>query len=371
MKVVILLPTYNERENIIALLDALHDAAKRVKNHTIRYLVVDDSSPDGTKDVVDAYRKTHKDTFIITGKKEGLGRALLRGMTEAVTHMDADILLQMDCDLSHDPQKMPEFLAALDNGADFAVGSRYIPGGSIPDNWGLHRKIFSVVGNAIVRFGLGYPRIHDWTGGYRAFDKKYYLLLRHDMEQYSGYVFQIAFLHKAIQRGANVAEVPIRFTDRKYGHSKIAPSEYIRNVLLYVASARYHDIVTGSFGKFMVVGTIGFIINTVVLVALKKFGIHPGIGSAVGAELAIISNFFLNNAWTFSERKVSGRHMLPKLVQFNVTSIGAVIIQSGTVFAGTQMFGIGSYFYFYLLGVGLGLIWNYTMYSRVIWKPHP
>lgn len=371
MKVVIILPTYNERENIIALLDALHDAAKRVKNHTIRYLVVDDNSPDGTKDVVDTYRKTHKDTFIISGKKEGLGRALLRGMTEAVDHMDADIILQMDCDLSHDPAKMPEFLQALDNGADFAVGSRYIPGGSIPDNWGLHRKIFSVVGNSIVRFGLGYPKVHDWTGGYRAFDRKFYLQAKKEMEEYSGYVFQIAFLHKAIKRGAKIAEVPINFTDRKYGHSKIAPSEYIRNVLFYVISQRYHDIVTGSFGKFMVVGSIGFIINTVVLVALKRVGIHPGIGSAVGAELAIISNFFLNNAWTFKERGVRGGKMIPKLVQFNIASIGAVILQSATVFAGTQVFGINTYLYFYVLGVGLGLIWNYTMYSRVIWKKVP
>ena len=79
----------------------------------------------------------------------------------------------MDADLSHDPSVLPKFLDAIDRGADFVVGSRYIPGGSIPDNWGLHRKIYSVAGNAIVRFGLGYSSVHDWTGGYRALRKSF------------------------------------------------------------------------------------------------------------------------------------------------------------------------------------------------------
>lgn len=369
MKVVVILPTYNERENIVALLDALHAANARVKKHDIRYLVVDDSSPDGTKDAVEAYRKTHKDTFIVTGKKEGLGKALLRGMTQAVDVMGADIVAQMDADLSHDPEKFPDFLAAIDDGADFAVGSRYIPGGSIPENWGAHRKVFSVIGNAVVRYGLGYPKVHDWTGGYRAYRKQYYELAKAEMREYSGYVFQIAFLHKAIKRGAKVAEVPIHFTDRRFGHSKIAASEYIRNVFLYVGRERYKSLVGGTFFKFAVVGGIGFIINTVIMEGLfQLFGIHPSAGSAIGAECAIISNFILNNAWTFGERKVTGVKLIPKFLQFNVTAFGGLAIQSGAVAAGTFAFGVGYRFPFFILGVGFGLIWNYIMYSKVIWK---
>ena len=97
-------------------------------------------------------------------------------------------------------------------------------------------------------------------------------------------------------------------------------------------------------------------------------GFHPAIGSALGAECAIVSNFFLNNAWTFKDRKVSGKKMIGKFFQFNGTSVGAIIIQSSTVYIGTVFFGIPAYFYAYIVGVGFGLIWNYLMYSRVIWK---
>jgi len=365
MNVVVIVPTYNERENILTLLKALQESVKEVKTHRVSFLVVDDTSPDGTKKVVEEYQKSHENVSIITGKKEGLGKALLRGMTHAVEKMHADVVVQMDADLSHDPKHIPEFLKKIDEGADFVVGSRYIPQGSIPENWGLHRKLFSVVGNAVVRFGLGYTHVHDWTGGYRAYKKKFYEKAKMEMQAYSGYVFQIAFLHKAMKNGARVAEVPIQFTDRMYGHSKIAPSEYIRNVLSYVFT---QSIIQGTFGKFAVVGTIGFIINTVVLLLLVRLGLHPALSSALGAEMAIISNFILNNQWTFHERKIKGNNVFLKFIQFNLTSLGALGLQSGTVYLGTLIFGLQWYFPSYILGVGIGLIWNYMMYSLVIWK---
>lgn len=368
MNIVVIIPTYNERENIVLLLSQLEALKKNIKKHTITFLVVDDTSPDGTKEAVEVYGETHNDVLCITGKKEGLGKALLRGMTYAVETLAADIIIQIDADLSHDPKKFPEFVKAMEEGADFAVGSRYIKGGSIPENWGIHRKIYSILGNAIVRFGLGYLSIHDWTGGYRAYRKRFYEELKGEMEPYNGYVFQIAFLHKAVKRNARVVEIPFHFTDRLYGHSKIAPIKYIANIFEYIIRARIEDILFGPFGKFVVVGTIGFIINTVILVGLVKAGVVPWLGSALGAELAIISNFILNNAWTFHERKITGMKRIGKFLQFNLTSCGAIIIQSGTVWLGTKAFGNSWYFPFYILGVGIGLIWNYTMYSKVIWR---
>lgn len=371
MKTVIILPTYNERENIITLLDALHGEAKKISGHTCMFLVVDDMSPDGTGELVRAYSKTHKDTYLITGKKEGLGRALLRGMTYAVDTLKADILIQMDCDLSHDPTRIPLFLAAIDDGADFVVGSRYIKGGSIPENWGIHRKVFSVVGNAIVRFGLRFPKTHDWTGGYRAYKKKYYEQFAGEMKEYSGYVFQIAFLHKAIASGAKIVEVPIHFTDRLYGHSKIAAGEYIKNVLLYVGGSLIHELRTGSFGKFLVVGGIGFILNAVLLVVFREWvGLSASIANLIGAAAAIFSNFNLNNLWTFKEKKITSvMSYVLKLVQFYGTSLfGVLVIQTGTIEIGTRVFGESLYFIYFLVGTSLLMIWNYFMYSRVIWK---
>ena len=370
MKIVVILPTYNERENIVKLLTELEVFKQSIHNHSISFLVADDMSPDGTEAVVKAYQKTHKDVYCISGKKEGLGKALLRAMSYAVDTLHAELIVQMDADLSHDPKKFPLFIKAIDDGADFSVGSRYIKGGSIPENWGIHRKIFSIVGNAIVRYGLGHPGVHDWTGGYRAFKKKFFVENKDEMKAYSGYVFQIAFLHKAIEKNAQVVEIPFHFTDRLYGKSKIAPFEYIKNVLEYVIKARIHGFFQGTFGKFAVVGTIGFIINTFILIFLKELGVHPAIGSALGAECAIISNFFLNNRWTFHDRIVRGKQLIGKFLQFNGTSLGAIVIQSLTVYIGTVIFGISAYFISYILGVGIGLMWNYWMYSRVIWKKH-
>lgn len=364
MNLVIILPTYNERENIEVLLDALHKEAKNVPQHTFSYLVVDDLSPDGTGDIIRAYQKRHKDTYLLEAKKEGLGKALLRGMTYAVEKLHADYILQMDCDLSHDPTRIGAFIGEIDKGADFVVGSRYIKGGSIPANWGIHRKIFSVVANAFVRFGLGFSNVHDWTGGFRAYAVKYYETLKNEMKTYNGYLFQIAFLHKALQKRAHIVEVPIHFTDRKFGHSKIPTTEYIINILLYV-------IMQGPFGKFLVVGGLGFIINAVLLVAFREWmGLSPTVANLIGAAAAIFSNFNFNNMWTFKEEKITTLGMyLAKLVQFYITSsIGVVVIQTGTIALGVRIFGDRQYFIYFLIGTGLLLIWNYVVYSKVIWK---
>lgn len=368
MKAVIVLPTYNERENIIAVLDGLEKSIKQVHRYSISILVVDDSSPDGTKNLVHTYQKKHHNVYLLSGQKFGLGRALLRGMAYAIETLKADIVVQIDADLSHDPASLPSFFQALEDGADFVVGSRYIPGGSIPNSWSFQRKVFSILGNTIVRFGLGYSNIREWTGGYRAYKKDFYEQAKHEMGQYNGYVFQIAFLHKAVKRHAHVKEVPIHFTDRLFGHSKIAKGEYIRDVLAYVICQRLTDSTTGFFGKFLVVGTIGFIINTLILVLVVRIGFHPVIGSGIGAEIAIISNFILNNSWTFHARKIQGRNVYLKFLQFNMTSIGAIIIQAGSVWIGTYLFGIHTYFVWYVFGIGVGLVWNYLMYSGAIWK---
>jgi dolichol-phosphate mannosyltransferase len=371
MNVVVVIPTYNERENIVVLLQKLRNNLKSTTRHRISYLVVDDTSPDKTADIVKAYQRTHLDVHLISGKKEGLGKALLRGMTEAFEHMGADAALQMDADLSHDPRVAPKLLKALDDGATFALGSRYIPGGGIPENWGLIRKIYSILGNTIVRFGLCHTSIHDWTGGYRAYIKKFYTETHNEMTQYSGYVFQIAFLHKAVHRGAIIKEIPFHFTDRMYGHSKIAPAEYIFNIYKYMAIARFQEVFTGSFGKFLVVGGIGFILNAVLLVMLHDwFRLPATFANLAGAAVAIFSNFNLNNLWTFRKRKISGvGQYVGKLIQFYGTSaFGVIVIQTGTIWLGVHIFGDQYYFISFLVGTALLLAWNYTMYSRVIWK---
>ena len=371
MKLIVIIPTYNERDNIIQILDRLHEVMKKVHSYKISYLIVDDNSPDGTTDAVYAYTNKHYDTYCITGKKEGLGKALLRGLSYGVGTLHADRIIQMDADLSHDPAVIPKFLEAFRKGSDFVVGSRYIPGGSIPEHWGIHRKIYSIVGNTIVRYGLGRLEVHDWTGGYRAYDKKYYERAKEGMQKYGGYVFQIAFLYKALVNGACISEVPIHFTDRMFGRSKIAPTEYIIDILSYIFTTRIRTLFTGSFIKFLVVGLVGFIINAVVLVVLHDWAKFPAaVANFIGALLAIFSNYNLNNIWTFRTHTISGlKRYIVKMVHFYVTSIfGVVVIQTGIIAFGVFLFSDTHYFIYFLIGTVCLLIWNYNMYSRVIWK---
>ena len=245
MKTVIVIPTYNEKGNIGKLIEVLEKAIKDVpKNFEVHILVVDDSSPDGTADLVKKYTQKYKNVHIlINPKKEGLGGAYLKGMEYATKKLGAKVLMEFDADFSHDPYKIPEFLKAINNGSDLVLGSRYIKGGTIPDNWGLHRKFLSIMGNLTIRTIMMHFKIHDWTTGYRAIRKEVYEAVKNELnqERFFGYTFQIGFLLKAIRKGYKVSEVPINFVDRTYGVSKIGP-EYIKNTLIYIIKTRIGEI---------------------------------------------------------------------------------------------------------------------------------
>jgi dolichol-phosphate mannosyltransferase len=370
MKIVIVIPTYNEAENIEPFIEALLESTKKFPQHTTHLLVVDDNSPDGTGEIVKKLKSKHKGISLLTGEKHGLGQAYLRGFRHAIDELGADVLFEIDADFQHDPHSIGQFVEKIDEGYDFVIGSRYIAGGSIPRNWGIRRKILSLVGNVLVRAGLLTFSIRDWTSGYRAIKSWVYKGAEKKLADFNGYTFQVAFLHEAKKSKAKIVEIPIHFGERKYGKSKIG-SEYVKNLLLYLGKTRFKESLTPRFLKFLVVGTIGFIINTVTLELLVRTGVRPSIAGGTGAELAIISNFTLNNLWTFKEKKITSVKQIPvKFLIFNAASFGSVIIQATTIEIGTSIFGTPTYRIFYVLGVGIGLIWNYIMYNRVVWQTH-
>ncbi len=365
MKVTVILPTYCEAENINEIVDKLEGVFRRLPKFEFAILVVDDFSPDGTADKVKEQNKKFGHITLLQGKKEGLGKAYLRGINYALDNLGTDVFFQMDADLSHDPEVLPEFLEKIEEGADFVIGSRYVTGGSIPKNWGLHRKVFSVIGNLIVRFGLGVFAIHDWTSGYRAVKGEVFRKVHEGLEKFTGYTFQVAFLDRAQKAGFKVAEVPINFTDRKFGHSKIAPFDYIKNVLLYVFN-------NSTFIKYVMVGILGFTINALALEIFYRLGLNPGLAASLGAELAIISNFYWNNVWTFAHKKITEfSRLLAKFAQFNFTSLGAIIIQGVVVGIGTYFLGDQTRFFFFTFAVIFLIIpYNFFVYNRFIWKTH-
>lgn len=379
----IIIPTYNERENVRKVVPILADIFAKVKNWKMGVLIVDDTSPDGTADEVRSLQKEYSWLKLLVNKeKAGLGAAYLKGMAEAFGNLHADLVFEFDADLSHDPTKIPDFLAAIDDGADMVLGSRYIPGGSIPANWGLLRKFYSVVGNIIIMMTLTDFRIRDWTSGYRAITKKVYdgvHPLLHS-ERFSGYTFQIGFLNNAVRQGFKVVEVPFHFVDREIGESKLG-TEYIKNTLSYLFRVRAKDVLTNRLFKFIVVGGMGAVVQFIALAMLRKLLPYQA-AFFLAIETSVLSNFTWNNLWTFSDRKLPANRLVSKFLQFNLASAGSIIIQQiiailGEKFIGTEVvlftvpvvnIGIDTGTLFALVGIFVGMFWNFFAYNAFIWK---
>jgi len=218
VRVVVCLPTYNERDNLGPMVRALDDVVRRHELDA-RVLVIDDSSPDGTGELAD--RLTGEFRFLSVlhrPKKEGLGPAYLAGFVWALA-TDADRIVEMDCDFSHDPEDLPRLLAATEN-ADLALGSRYVEGGGTR-NWSLARRTVSRFGSLYVRFLLGVG-VRDLTGGFKCFRR--YVLEAIGLERIStkGYAFQVETTYRALRVGCRVVEVPIVFSEREAGKSKMS-----------------------------------------------------------------------------------------------------------------------------------------------------
>lgn len=372
MKIFVVPATYNEKENIEKFITVLEEEVfPKIKNHEMHILVADDNSPDGTGEIVKNLMGKYKNLGINQGKRNGLGAAYLRTMGYAIENLGADVVVSIDADFQFDPHDLLKYIEKLDEGYDIVVQTRYSDGGSIPENWPPQRKIFSIVANLFVRTVFMRFAIHDWTGGFRAIKKEVFLKERQEMKGYNGYIFQIAFLHKAVRDGFKIGEVPLHFSDRKLGSSKIAPLHYIMNVLTFVITTRIKEVLTGPFGKFLVIGGFGFIINAVALRALvESFSVIPAVANLAGAGVAIFSNYNFNNLWTFNKQKrTTTVSYLSGILQFYLASaFGVVAIQTGTIALGDIVFGRQWYFIYFIIGTGFLLVWNFTMYSRVIWK---
>ncbi len=215
MRATICLPTYNERENLERMVQALGE----VLRDGDRVLVIDDSSPDGTGELADRLAAELPYVGVLhRTSKEGLGPAYLAGFRRALDD-GAELVLEMDCDFSHDPSDVPRLIAAAEGGADLALGSRYVPGGSIP-NWGLARRAISRGGNLYAQAFLQ-SRIRDLTGGFKCFRRHVLESIPLDAIDSKGYAFQIETTYRVARAGFRVQEVPIAFTDREQGVSKM------------------------------------------------------------------------------------------------------------------------------------------------------
>jgi dolichol-phosphate mannosyltransferase len=213
-RVWVILPTYNEAENIEPLVEAVREQLPESR----RVLIVDDDSPDGTGGIADRLAAEHDDVAVLhRAVKEGLGPAYIAGFREALAG-GAELVIEMDADFSHDPAYLPQLLRAAEN-ADLVIGSRYVPGGGVTD-WGPVRRLISRGGSAYARTALGID-IRDLTGGFKCIRRQVLEAIDLDSIDSLGYAFQVEVTYRAIQAGFRVAEIPIVFRDRREGNSKM------------------------------------------------------------------------------------------------------------------------------------------------------
>ncbi|MBK7890953.1 MAG: polyprenol monophosphomannose synthase [Bdellovibrionales bacterium] len=221
MRTLILIPTYNEKDNIAPLIQAIvaaYDVSSVKAKAELSILVIDDNSPDGTADVVRGLNHPRVNLLSRPGK-QGLGKAYLAGFDWGLKQ-GYDALIEMDADFSHRPVDLMRLIQALLDGADFAVGSRYVEGGGT-QNWGLMRKVISRGGSLYSRTILGHP-LGDWTGGFNAWKKETLRGMGLERVRSEGYSFQIELKYRALEAGFKGIEVPILFEDRRVGQSKMS-----------------------------------------------------------------------------------------------------------------------------------------------------
>lgn len=229
---VVVLPTYNERQNLEPMLDKILEHAPAAD-----VLVVDDNSPDGTGALADGIASSDTRVHVLhRAGKEGLGRAYQAGFEVALYQPGVHTIVQMDCDFSHDPADIPRLISLIDDGADLAIGSRYVRGGSTP-GWGRQRRMISRGGSLFARTVLGLP-YRDLTGGFKAWRRETLEQLDISRMQANGYGFQIETTWKAHRMGARVVETPITFRDRFAGTSKMSQA-IMREALLLVLRLRF------------------------------------------------------------------------------------------------------------------------------------
>ena len=375
---VVVIPTYNEVDSIGKMIDHLFTKTfPKVKNWHCKLLVVDDTSPDGTYKVVKNKQKKYQDLYLLLNKqKAGIGNAYVKGFKEAMKKLSADVVIEFDGDFQHPPETIPTMLKEIDKGVDYVLGSRKIKGGSNPKGWGFKRVFFSEVGGLMARFILFFPfknffKITDPTTGLKASRVKGFVdTIDMDHLYSKKFGYKLEFLFKMILLGAKTKEIPLQFGLRTVGESKIS-GQTASDILKTVIQLRLKDDpFVKKFLKFGTVGFIGYLVNASLLQLVANLGQPEWVAWGVSTEAAIISNFTLNNLWTFKADKIKGlSDLTKKFLQFNFTSAGALIIQTAAGTIGVNLLGV-QYRQLLLPFIILFLVlpYNWLMYNKIIWK---
>jgi dolichol-phosphate mannosyltransferase len=243
--------------------------------------------------------------------------AYIKGMKHAIEQLHADAIMQMDADFSHKPEDVPRLISKLDQGKDFVIGSRYIKGGKIPDNWGVIRKLNSRWGNIFARYVAGLYKVRDCTAGFRAIRSS--VIKKIDMTnlRVKGYAFQMALLHKAVMANTSTEEIAVEFVDRERGETKLGFTDIVE-FILNAWWIRFGSRMT--LIKFGIASFLGMCISVGVFTVLINIGVGKFVASPIAVEIAIIANFLVNEFWIFARNKRESLSYL-KALKFNSVSL--------------------------------------------------
>lgn len=369
-KVVIVMAAWNEAENIKEMISELFGKVFPEIKADMHLLVADNKSTDGMTEIVESEMKRYGNLHIVQqGNKKGLGNAYVVGFKYAMEKLSADAVMEMDADGQHPPRFVKPMVDAYLAGADYVIGSRYIKGGSVPSEWALFRKLISFFGNLFIRVVLVKPKIHDLTTGFRLMRVRG-VLEKIDLDnlmERERFAYKVDLLYQCLKLSKKTVEVPLEFAARKTDKSKFNMKEMIATFKVAIILGIRDK---ARFIKFGTVGFLGYLVNAISLQFFSKLGWPEPAIWAASTELAIINNFILNNVWTFKAEKIKGIKMLVvKFLQFNLTSAGALIIQTVAGTIGVYFFGPGSrQILLPFIILFLVLPYNYFMYNVVIWK---
>lgn len=361
MKCLVVVPTYDEADNIERLLDEVHRAAPFAD-----ILVVDDGSPDGTASLV-ARHPGHGEWIRLLERpgKSGLGAAYRAGFAWAL-EQGYDRVAQMDADLSHPPDRLPALFGALDH-ADVAVGSRYVEGGGVR-NWSWKRRLLSWAGNRYVRAVLG-TGVQDNTAGFKAFRRSALEQIDVLASASSGYSFQIENTWRATRDGLRVVEVPITFTDRAAGASKMSAAiagEALARVLVW----RYAELLT-----FLAVGGVGYVADVLAFNVFRSMdpfaSADPAYARTLAVVIAVGVNYVGNRTFTWREVPLLARRREVGL--FGLVSVVGYLFSVATLVLSHDVLGLTSRLDDNLsanvVGMALGTLFRFWAYRRFVFRP--
>jgi dolichol-phosphate mannosyltransferase len=355
-KISIIIPTYNEKDNIAPLLSRVDRA---LSGYNYEVLIVDDGSKDGTIELASELASKYQVKVIVRRGERGLATAVVHGLKSA----DGQIIGVMDADLQHPPEVIPDLIKAIQDGADMVVASRYIPGGGCP-NWGLSRRIISRVALMISHLLLPSTRqVKDPLAGFFMFRRQ-----NVDPEKLKPIGYKISLEVMLTGNFQRIVEVPYIFEDRSAGQSKLNPGQQIDYLKhLFSLMARTGEL--GMLIKFMLVGLSGVIVNVGVYWLLTRFGglaAYDWLAVIIGIEVSIITNFILNDTFTFAKRR-RGKSFIGRLLRFNLICASGAAIQWGLFMLFTRVFGVYDLLSNFI-GIVVAFLWNYFINRNWTWR---